>query len=526
MALPDGASMTTDEQDDLAPSARSASKSHLRGSSLLLGGRILAAVLAFVTQVLIVRYLAKDAFGAFAYGLAIVSLIETAATLGLDRSISRFVPIYDERKEYDKALGTVVGVVVAVGALSVVAVGTFVLLVATLSDSIGGEDIAAPVVLILVFLAPIQAIDNLLTGLFAVFARPGVIFFRRFVVTPSLRLAVVLLLIASHRGVEFLAVGYVLAGLLGMMLYGALFVKAMKSTEMAKNASRRTMQFPVREVMLFSLPLFTTDLVFVLISSIDAIMVGHFGDASDVAELRAVQPVVKLNQLVLASFGMLFTPMAARLFARGDRAGVSDVYWQTAAWVAVLSFPAFAMSFAVAGPLTVSLFGERYADAAPIMAVLALGYFANAALGFNGLTLNVFGLVRSVVMINLAAIAVNVVLNLSLIPRYGPLGAAIATAFTLIVQNLLRQFVLARRTGVPAFERSVAPTYLAIVGSALVLLIAQLAFSPGLVLGSIGCAIATLAVFAVARRELDLVATFPEVAKVPVVGRLLGGPPA
>jgi O-antigen/teichoic acid export membrane protein len=515
--------MTSEYQESSTRRPQSGSASHVRGSSLLLAGRLLSALLAFVTQVLIVRYLAKDAFGAFAYGLAIVSLIETGATLGLDRAVSRFVPIFDERKEYDKALGTIVGVVVSVAVLSVVAIGTVFLIGATVTDSFIGDDLVAPVVLILVFLAPIQALDNLLTGLFAVFARPGAIFLRRFVMAPSLRLAVVILLIGTERGVEFLAAGYVFAGLLGVALYGALFLSALRSSAMMREASLSTMRFPAREVLFFSIPLFTTDMVFVLLSSLDAIMVGHFGTADDVAELRSVQPAVKLNQLVLASFGILFTPMAARLFARNDREGVRQVYWQTAAWVAVLSFPAFAISFALAEPLTIALFGNRYADAAPIMAILAIGYFTNAAFGFNGLTLNVFGLVRPVVAINLAAVFLNLVLNFWLIPIYGPLGAAIATSTTLILQNALRQLTLSRRTGVPAFETRLAPTYMTILAAAVLLLVMQVVASPGLWIGVPICALASTVVIAVARRQLDLAATFPEIARLPIVGRMLSG---
>ena len=44
----------------------------LRGSSVLLAGRLLSKVINLGVQIAIVRYLAKDDFGAFAYGLALV----------------------------------------------------------------------------------------------------------------------------------------------------------------------------------------------------------------------------------------------------------------------------------------------------------------------------------------------------------------------------------------------------------------------------------------------------------------------
>src|SRR5690606_25472126 len=76
-----------------------------------------------------------------------------------------------------------------------------------------------PLLLILVFLAPIQALDNLFQSLLAVFVRPKAIFVRRHVLGPLFRLVVVLLLIAADGGARFLAAGYVIAGALGVLLY-------------------------------------------------------------------------------------------------------------------------------------------------------------------------------------------------------------------------------------------------------------------------------------------------------------------
>ena len=53
-------------------------------------------------QVLIVRYLSKAEFGAFAYTLSIVLFTTTVITLGLDRAVTRFIPIYHEQGAYDR----------------------------------------------------------------------------------------------------------------------------------------------------------------------------------------------------------------------------------------------------------------------------------------------------------------------------------------------------------------------------------------------------------------------------------------
>jgi len=52
--------------------AQAATSKQLRGSSLLLAGRLLSKLVNFGVQVAIVRLLSKDDFGVFAYGLALV----------------------------------------------------------------------------------------------------------------------------------------------------------------------------------------------------------------------------------------------------------------------------------------------------------------------------------------------------------------------------------------------------------------------------------------------------------------------
>ena len=62
------------------------------------------------------------------------------------------------------------------------------------------------------------------------------------------------------------------------------------------------------------------------------------------------------------------------------------------------------------------------------LTLLSAAYYFNAALGFNGLTLKVFGKVRVIVVISVIAAVVNLALNFAFVPPYGALGAAIATS--------------------------------------------------------------------------------------------------
>lgn len=499
---------------------QSGARSQIRGSSLLLSGQFLSKAINFAVQVLIVRYLSKTDYGAFAYALSVVAIGESIATFGLDRAITRFVPIYHEQRDYNKLFGTilmVIGSMLTIGLVMVLLLFGF----QGFAQSWVDDQLAFQLLLILVFLSPVQAIDALLIGLFSVFTSSRAIFFRKHVLAPGLKLLVVLLLIFGNSNVYFLAAGYVISGVIGIAFCVVLLWQELRKEGLFKEFQARSIVVPWREILVFTVPLLTSDLVYVVMNAMDAVLLQYYGNTVDVAALRAVQPTAKLNQIVLMSFGILFTPVAARLFARNDREGINNLYWQNAVWISVASFPIFVLTFSLAQPITVLLYGERYAQSALILALLSFSYYFNAALGQNGLTLKVFGIVRYLVVINILAVLVNLGVNLLLIPAYGALGAAVGTAGTLVLHNLMKQAGL-RATGINLFEWRYFRVYLIITLCAVGVFAIQWATAaPPYV--SVGLAVvASLLVVRLNRELLNVEQTFPELLRIPLVKYVLG----
>ncbi len=492
-----------------------ASKRQLRGSSLLLVGRFLSKGANFLIQVLIVGHLSKSAYGAFTYALSYVDLGESLATFGLDRSVTRFAPMYQERRDWGRFFGLLIMVTTTVLGLGISLAVVFRVFDRQLAGAFIDDAQALLLLGILVFMVPVQAFDTLLTGIFAVLASPKAIFFRKNVLAPALKLVVVLLLIATGAGATFLALGYLVAGIIGVLVYLVAAYQLMRDQGLLEHFDRRALVFPGREVFAFTIPLLSSDLVFVVTHWLDAFLLGYFWGTDQVAALRAVQPAAKLNLLVLASFGLLYTPAAARMFARGDHQGVNRLYWQNATWTAVLTFPVFAMTFALAGPVTLALYGARYASSAVILALLSFGYYFSAALGQNGLTLKVFGKLRFIVIINVLSVVANVAVNLILIPRYGALGAAVGSCITMVVFNLLKQAGLRLGTGINLFDRHYLRVYGVIATGTAILIAAQAVPGMPAVADFALAALVALTVVALNGRALDVAATFPELLRLP-----------
>jgi O-antigen/teichoic acid export membrane protein len=487
---------------------------HVRGSSLMLVGRLAALVVTFLTQVLIVRHLSAGDYGAFAYALSAVLLLQSLLPLGMDRSDTRFLALYDERSDRGRLLGVIVleaGTVVLLGAVAVAGAWA---LQGSLEGSLTSSARAFDVLLAVLVLAPLQALDTLVVNVFAVFAKPWSVFVRRYVLDPGLRLLVAIALVVTNGGVLFLALGFVAAGLLGLAIYTVLLVRLLARAGFLAGMSLRTLVLPVREVLGFSLPLLLTNVVAVATTELAAVLLGHYHPSAEVAAFRAVEPLAQLNLVVMFSFTTLFTPAAARLCAREDHAGLRELYWQSACWVAVLTFPVLCVTTALAGPVTVAAFGDRYSGSAVYLALLSAGYYLNAALGFNGITVLMLGRLRYLTFGNLAVLVWIVGVDLLLIPRWGATGAVVAVLSSVLVHNVVKQLGLGFGAGIGAFDRRHAVILLRLGVVAVALNLIGLAVSPSLPVGLAVVAGVTFILLRVTGPALDLGGMFPELARI------------
>jgi O-antigen/teichoic acid export membrane protein len=469
----------------------------------------------FAAQVLMVRYLTTSDYGALGYALSVITMLQTICMLQLQEVVARFVPIYHERQDYARLLGTLVLTVCTVMFTSCLLIILFFAWPQAMRHYMSHESLPIRMLTVMIFLLPIQAIDAVFLALFASFSSSKSIFIRRHLLAPGLILIAVVLMIAFHAKVTFLAYGYILANIIGIAAYSYMLIRLLRNLGLIEHLHFRKMIIPTREIFGYSFPVLSSSLVSMTLTSAGVFLLGYFHTTVEVAKFRAVLPAAQLNNTVLASFTTLYAPLAARLFAKDDYDGINKLYWRTAIWMAVLTFPVFAATFCIAQPLVEFVFGHRYASSGPILALLSLGFYFNVALGFNGLTVKILGKLRYTVVINVVAAVINISLLLLLIPRYGAMGAAIGTTVTMIVHNLLKQAGLRLASGLSIFDAQYRSFYILIAGSSVGLFAIQQFISAGVKVAGPLAALVSILVFAAARKKLRVSETFPELLKVP-----------
>ena len=125
---------------------------------------------------------------------------------------------------------------------------------------------------------------------------------------------------------------------------------------------------------------------------------------------------------------------ATRFLVVGQLANA--VYQATTAWLIVLTWPMYLLAM-IYGPEVLAVFGHSYRAGSSVMLILGLAMLVATGCGQVDMVLITTGRSSWSLINGLLAVAVNVALDLALIPRYGIAGAAIGWAAAIAVTNLV-----------------------------------------------------------------------------------------
>src|SRR5260370_39697829 len=149
------------------------------------------------------------------------------------------------------------------------------------------------------FLVAVEGGDGMLDGLFASFASTRAIFFRKYLLGPWLKLGVVVLLIWSNATVIFLAYGYVCASILGVLLYGWMYLRLLRDQRLLQHINPRRIKIPLREILAFIVPGLSSILATVALSTVTIFLLGSIRTISDVPYFRALLPLPPMNTIFI-----------------------------------------------------------------------------------------------------------------------------------------------------------------------------------------------------------------------------------
>jgi O-antigen/teichoic acid export membrane protein len=206
-------------------------------------------------------------------------------------------------------------------------------------------------------------------------------------------------------------------------------------------------QFNFKPMLKMAKPLMLVTGTGVIASNADAIMLGMFGTFKDVGIYSVAARLALLTSFFLQVTNAAISPKLASLF---DESKISEMILMVQRVTKGLTLVAllFVIFFVTLGQWLLGFWGVEFQQAYWVLVIIVIGQFFNIATGCSGMLLVMCGYEKTHGYISLAALILNIILNVVLISNFGALGAAIATAITVMIENVSKVIFAKQKVGI------------------------------------------------------------------------------
>ena len=412
-------------------------KKAARGTAIAFAGMLIYMLLEFITRVVIARNTTQSDYGIFSIGIVLLYFFVIASCLGLTGGAARSIAYFRGKGENNKVKGVISSTV----QLSVIAsLFCFSLFFFSTDFLTAIFHLEQPYVLKIFALAvPFFVTIEILASIFLGFDRVHEKVYFRDMFMNILKVAFIVFVIVL--GYSFLEIIY--AYLLSIVIASTSFILyAIKKLPVAianTGLSANSDADPVtKELLLFSLPLLATFILSLIIMRMDTLMLGYFKTTTVVGLYNAAHPISQLILIFLMSLVFIYLPIASQLYSKNLMEELRRNYMILTKWVFSATFPLFLVIFLFPETVLNVFFGSPYVGASIALQILALGMFIHVFLGPNAATLVAIGRTKLNMIDDLIGAITNISLNIFLIPLMGIIGAAIASAISLTVINMIK----------------------------------------------------------------------------------------
>jgi O-antigen/teichoic acid export membrane protein len=415
----------------------------MAGNAFLI--RVASALLVYLTQVLLARWMGGFQFGIYVYVWTWVLLIGALADVGLASAAQRFIPEYLGLRAFALLRGFLSGSRWLTLVIATAIAGIGVLGIRVLEPWIGRYEVV-PLYLACLTL-PLFALTHMQEGIARAYGWVNLALLPPYVVRS---LVLVAIMAAAHAG-GFAADAVTAMTAAVIATWTTAFIQLVMLDRRLRGAvTPGPKSHEAGTWLLTAIPIFMVEGFYFLLTYTDVLVLQQFRSPEEVAIYYAAAKTLALVAFVHYSVVAATAHKFAEYHVRGDRARLAAFLSESIRWTFWPSLAATVGILALGRPF-LWLFGPRFVDGYSLMFILALGPLARAAIGPVERLLNMVGEQRACALVYAGAFAFNLAACVVLIPPFGIHGAAIATAAAVLVESGLLFFVTKWRLGLHVF---------------------------------------------------------------------------
>jgi O-antigen/teichoic acid export membrane protein len=417
--------------------------------------RVISAALAYLSQILLARWMGGSDYGVYVYVWTWVLLLGSMMDFGISVSAQKIIPEYRAGGEHALLRGFLSGSRWMTFVVSVLVSVLLAVVVDELSPWIDASAITP--LLIGCITLPAFVVANTQDGIARSHDWMRLGLMPQFIVRQSL-------IIGFTAGAFVL--GFDLGATLAMLASAAAVWIAMigqmivLNRRLGRHIKPGPKAYDFRGWLAISLPILMVEGFYLLLSYTDVLVLQQFRSSEEVGVYFAVVKTLALVSFIHYAMSATTAHRFAEYHASGDSARLSAYVAHAIKWTFWPSLAATILLLAMGKPL-LWLFGPQFVVGYDIMFVAAIGLVVRSAIGPVERLLNMLGHQHICALAYALAFAMNVVLCVALVPRFGGHGAAAATSISLVFETVLLFWIVRKRLGlhVLAFgKRAISPS--------------------------------------------------------------------
>lgn len=416
--------------------------------------RVISAGLAYVSQVLLARWMGTSDYGVYVYVWTWVLLLGSMLDFGVAVSAQKIIPEYRADGQLSMLRGFLSGSRWMTLAASTAVALLLAALVTALSPWIDAHTIMPLYIGCLTL--PAFVVANTQDGLARSHDWMRLGLMPQFIVRQTLIIGFTTGAVVLGMNLGATAAMIASAAAVWIAMLGQLIVLNRRLRE-SVDPGPKTYDF--RNWLKVSLPIMMVEGFYLLLSYTDVLVLQQFRSSEEVGVYFAVVKTLALVSFIHYAMSATTAHRFSEYHASGDKERLSAYIAHAIKWTFWPSVAATAVLLALGKPL-LWLFGPQFTAGYGIMFVAAIGLIVRSAIGPVERLLNMLGHQNMCALAYALAFLVNLVLCVLLVPRFGGYGAAAATSIALVFETILLFWITRSRLGfhVLAFGKKVSST--------------------------------------------------------------------